>query len=200
MRYTTKIQKAIDLAAKAHQGQKRKGIKVPYVTHPYAAAIIVSQYTDDEDILTAALLHDLLEDTNVTRTRLEREFGASVARMVNDVTEEPHLKASGMSWKERKDHCLEKLKQAPPDSLMIASADKIQNLHSMCEAFDLMGLDLWKIFKTGPEPKLGYYGRVCLVARQKLANGIVDEFQEALERAAEKTAPHFTLPEDLAAD
>ena len=58
----TLLDKAIIFATKAHSGAKRKGTNVPYIVHPIEAAAIVSAMTDDQEIIAAAVLHDVLED------------------------------------------------------------------------------------------------------------------------------------------
>ena len=56
------VEEARSFAEKAHEGQFRKGTKRPYIVHPLEVAKIVSTMTDDEEIISAALLHDTLED------------------------------------------------------------------------------------------------------------------------------------------
>lgn len=60
------IRKAAEFAAKAHEGAVRKGSRIPYIYHPMEAAVIVAQMTEDEEVIAAAYLHDVLEDTAVT--------------------------------------------------------------------------------------------------------------------------------------
>ena len=59
-------EKAVVFAAIAHQGARRKGSRIPYLSHPIEAAAIVSELTDDEELIAAAVLHDVVEDTPVT--------------------------------------------------------------------------------------------------------------------------------------
>lgn len=56
------INEAIEFAAKAHEGQLRKGTKKPYIVHPIEVSEIVSAMTDDEEVICAAVLHDTIED------------------------------------------------------------------------------------------------------------------------------------------
>jgi uridine kinase len=62
MKLTFKIQKALNLSAQKHCHQIRKSSRLPFVTHPVSVMIILSEYTEDENILVASLLHDTLED------------------------------------------------------------------------------------------------------------------------------------------
>ena len=65
MAETKKIHDAIIFAAKAHEGQRRKGTDIPYITHPFEVAQILMEAGCDETLIIAGLLHDTLEDTEV---------------------------------------------------------------------------------------------------------------------------------------
>jgi len=79
------VERAFDFSAAAHRGQFRKSGE-PYITHPLAVASILSQWRIDAEGLAAALLHDVMEDTSVTRLEIERIFGKPVAEMVDGVS------------------------------------------------------------------------------------------------------------------
>ncbi len=80
-----KITKAYHFSEKAHEGQKRRSGE-PYFIHPVTVAGILAELGMDTDSIVAGLLHDCLEDTSATYTTLEKEFGRSVADLVNGVT------------------------------------------------------------------------------------------------------------------
>jgi len=82
---TPKINKALDFAIKAHEGQKRKSGE-DYVIHPILVAVITSYFNDNEDVITAAILHDIVEDTNYTIWYIKDEFGREVANLVEGLT------------------------------------------------------------------------------------------------------------------
>ncbi len=79
------LERAFDVAAKAHAGQKRKSGD-PYITHPVAVASILAELGMTAPTLVAALLHDTVEDTAYTLDALEKEFGKEVAMLVDGVT------------------------------------------------------------------------------------------------------------------
>ena len=79
------IEKAYQLALKAHEGQMRKSGE-PYIHHPMAVATIVARQGLDEVTIAAALLHDAVEDTKIELSYLEEEFGSEVALIVDGVT------------------------------------------------------------------------------------------------------------------
>ena len=69
------IDRAIEFATKAHEGQFRKGTKRPYIVHPIEVGDIVSTMTKDEEVISAAILHDTIEDCEgVTKELLEALF------------------------------------------------------------------------------------------------------------------------------
>ena len=65
------IKEAAEFADRAHQGVFRKGTEIPYITHPMETAAIVTAFTDEPEMIAAALLHDVIEDAGVTREELE---------------------------------------------------------------------------------------------------------------------------------
>ncbi|MCB1633048.1 MAG: bifunctional (p)ppGpp synthetase/guanosine-3',5'-bis(diphosphate) 3'-pyrophosphohydrolase [Xanthomonadales bacterium] len=79
------IDKAFRIGAQAHQGQTRKSGE-PYITHPVAVARILADMHLDGETLVAAILHDTLEDTHLTKDEVEAEFGSTVADLVDGVT------------------------------------------------------------------------------------------------------------------
>ena len=79
------ILKAYDFARKAHLGQFRKSGE-PFVSHPLAVANILSSFKMDQDTISAALLHDVLEDTNSTKLGIKKEFNLNVANLVDGVS------------------------------------------------------------------------------------------------------------------
>ena len=77
-----RVRRAYEIGAHAHSGQTRKSGE-PYITHPVAVAGILVDLGVDAETIIAAILHDTLEDTLLSREELEREFGVAVAEMVD---------------------------------------------------------------------------------------------------------------------
>jgi len=80
------ISRAVQFADQAHDGQVRKFSGVPYIAHPMEVMQIVRGVCSDDDVLAAAVLHDVIEDCKVTYTDLVIEFNERVARLVYQVT------------------------------------------------------------------------------------------------------------------
>jgi (p)ppGpp synthase/HD superfamily hydrolase len=85
--YDPFIERAAQLAVRAHEGQLRKYVGGPYVRHPMAVARLVRRFTHDRAMLAAALLHDVAEDTAVALAEIEENFGKDVSSLVSDLTD-----------------------------------------------------------------------------------------------------------------
>ena len=81
----SQLQSAYQFSEQAHEGQFRQSGE-PYISHPLAVASILAQWHLDSQALTAALLHDVMEDTSVTKTEISRNFGKPVAELVDGVS------------------------------------------------------------------------------------------------------------------
>ena len=188
MNLTPKIQKAIIGASVLHKDQKRKGDGLPYIIHPYSVAFILSNYTDDEDVIVAGLLHDVLEDVpEYTKEDLKNDFGERVCKIVQEVSEDKDPNDSQekekISWQERKEKYIANLKTDSQEALLVSCADKIHNLKAMLAAYKNQGEELWKNFNAPKEKISWYYGEVLEVMKDKLKNEIVGELAETYEKA-----------------
>ncbi len=189
---TPKIQKAILRATQLHWDQKRKGDGYPYIIHPYSVAFIVSKYTNDEDTIVAAFLHDVLEDVKKEKYNDEQmveEFGQNVFEIVKGVSEDKDASITKLEekakWEERKIKYLEHLKHDSEGSLIICAADKIHNLQSMIDAYRIQGDKLFDKFNSPADKKLWFYGEVLKVLKAKLKNKIVEELELIYKEASD---------------
>jgi (p)ppGpp synthase/HD superfamily hydrolase len=137
--------KAINFAARAHERQKRKtDPDLPYIVHPAGVAVILTKVGANDETIAAGALHDVIEDCGVSKQKLEKEFGADVARMVNDITEQN----PDDSWHERKKEAIEHIKEMKHDSLLVKAADINHNLSSLMAAIDREGLTVLNRFNA----------------------------------------------------
>ena len=118
-----RIGKALDFATAAHDGQFRKSGE-PYITHPIHVAKILASYESDSDAIIAALLHDTVEDTDVTIEDVKREFGENVMQLVDGVT-----KLNKLSFNSREEQQIENIRKMllamAKDIRVIEAATKI---------------------------------------------------------------------------
>lgn len=147
------IDKAIEFATKAHEGQFRKGTDKPYIIHPKEVGDIVRTMTTDEEVISAAILHDTIEDCEgVTQRRLAQMFSERVARMVAQESED-----KSKSWMERKRATIEHLRTAPREVQMIGLADKLSNMRDIDRDYPQEGENLWKRFRMKDKDTIGWY-------------------------------------------
>lgn len=148
------IRKAAEFAAKVHEGKVRKGTRIPYVAHPYEAAVIVSGITKDPEVISAALLHDVIEDTDVTYEELRKEFGKRIADLVLAESED-----KSKTWKERKGATIERLKTAGREEKIICLGDKLSNLRSTAADRMRKGDEIWEKFRVTDKKEHEWYYR-----------------------------------------
>jgi (p)ppGpp synthase/HD superfamily hydrolase len=155
--YSSKLYDAIELAARAHHNQVRKGTEVPYIVHPLAVAGLLIRAGCPEHMVIAALLHDVVEDTAVTLAEIRSQFGRDVAELVLALSE-PDKKAV---WEDRKAHTIEYLeKQANDDVMLVALADKLDNIRAIREGLESGGERFWERFNRPREKQKWYYERL----------------------------------------
>ncbi len=151
---TSFLDKAINFAVKAHSGVERRGKGFPYIVHPLEAVAIVATITKDQEVLAAAALHDVIEDTKYTEEDIRKEFGDRVAKLVSsesDIVIEGKSEAD--SWQDRKRYAIDRLKKLDRDSKIVAIGDKLSNARAMLMDYRSLGEELWNKFHV-TDPKL----------------------------------------------
>jgi len=142
-----RINKAVAFAMTAHREQYRKVGDIPYIWHPVEVANICMQMTHDEDVIIAGLLHDTVEDTDVTIEDIEREFGPRVREFVGSETEDKHPELPpSNSWLQRKRESVLDLLDAPLEAKIVWLADKVSNMRSFHNMYIEMGDRMWENF------------------------------------------------------
>ena len=147
-----RIEEAIEVAAQAHNGQYRKGTHTPYISHPYAVGLILMSEGCSEEVIIAGILHDTVEDTDLTLDCIKRSFGQSIAEIVDGCSEDKSLR-----WRERKTDRIEALKTASTEVCLVTSADKLHNLRTVISEYDEIGDVVWERFHGGIEAQAWYY-------------------------------------------
>ena len=147
------INKAIEFATKAHEGQLRKGTKRPYIVHPIEVGDIVSTMTRDEEVISAAVLHDTIEDCEgITKELLAREFSERVADIVVQESED-----KSRTWMERKSATITHIRTAPREVQMVALADKLSNMRDINRDYPVVGEELWNRFRMKNKEIIVWY-------------------------------------------
>ena len=166
------VSKALIFAAEHHQYQHRKGTKIPYMTHLLNVCKIVAENNCSDEVLAAALLHDVVEDTEVTIEQVEEIFGKQVAEIVRGATELDKLEKKVIekesSWLERKKHTIHFLQhEASTDQLLVSAADKLDNLRSIVYDYNKFGEKLWSRFNASKEQQSWYYTSIATILMDK---------------------------------
>ena len=144
---TSLFDRAVNFAVKAHSGTERRGKGFPYIIHLMEAVEIVATITPDQELLSAAMLHDTVEDTPVTVEDLRKEFGDRVASIVeaeSDVHNEGESEHE--SWHRRKQEAIDRLTAAPMEAKIVALGDKLSNMRAIARDYAQIGDGLWKLF------------------------------------------------------
>lgn len=184
--YSYRVEQAIKAACVLHQDQLRKGlVQIPYIAHLIGALMIVRDYTTDEDILVATLLHDTLEDSDYTPEEMKDDFGETVTEIVLSVTEPQYRDDEKLVWQEKKDAYVKQLKKASEASLMVAAADKIHNFRSMVDEYHGDRERFKRDFGNNGEQRLEFYQSISNILNSRLRNDIVHEFNHTFKEFKE---------------
>lgn len=166
---------ALKIAWDVHKNQKRKGSNAPYIIHPIEVAVILLENGADEDLITAGLLHDTLEDITSGRAELlkliKANFSKRVVNIVLAVSEQEKISINRTltrsekinTWRVRKQESIDKLKISDLDVKMLSCADKLSNVRSMIEDYKMMKDNLWTMFNAGYDDQKWYYTEILKV-------------------------------------
>ena len=159
------IYKVIKVTTLAHDGQRRKGSDMPYIVHPIECGFITSEITDNADIIAAAILHDTLEDTDLTYEYLAKEFDHNIADMVKALSENKRKELSSLvTWEERKKESIKHYKKLDQGTKIILLVDELSNLRSLDEDYKSLGEEVWKKFNMNKKERHAwYYGEIIKI-------------------------------------
>ncbi|HEY6550941.1 MAG TPA: HD domain-containing protein [Solirubrobacterales bacterium] len=130
------VRDALETARRAHAGQLRRGSDGhPYIDHPVAVAEILVKHRHRDEVLAAALLHDVVEKSDIGIDEVHQRFGDVVANLVEALTEDETI----ADYEERKDEHRQRVAAADPAALAIFAADKLTNVAMLREAYALIG-------------------------------------------------------------
>ncbi len=150
-------EKAKKFAINAHRGQIRKSDPdKPMIIHPISVGNLLDEYGFDDNVISAGFLHDVVEDTDYTIEDINKEFGEDIARLVMCATE-PNKK---LSWEERKQDTIDRVKKYSLREKLVICADKINNLEDLMILFQKSGNRDFSAFKRGEDKQKWYYTSV----------------------------------------
>lgn len=177
------IDKALKIARLAHKGQLRKASKIPYILHPMEAGVIAASLSIknnkvDEDLVAAAILHDVIEDTELTYQDLSNNFNKKVISLIKLQSEN-----KSKTWQERKEGTIELLKNNKDINFEIVTlADKLSNLRAIYRDYQILGDDLWERFNVNEKTRhQWYYSAIAENIKQLKDTREYKEYRELLE-------------------
>lgn len=130
------VKDALEVARRAHAGQLRRGSDgLPYIDHPLAVAELLVKHRFGDEVLAAALLHDVVENSEIEIDEIRERFGEIVADLVAAMTEDETIPL----YEDRKEEHRQRVAEADPAALAIFAADKLTNVAMLREAYALIG-------------------------------------------------------------
>lgn len=186
------ISEALTTASEAHAGQIRNGAGgMPYIEHPVAVTELLAEHGwTDEEVLAAALLHDVVEKSETTVAELDEQFGALVAALVATLSDDESI----TSYRERKDEHRSRVVAADGAALAIYGADKLTNVRALRAAYAEQGEAVGEEFKAPLDVKFEIWQDDLRMLRAEAAElAFLDELEEELTRLREDraaAAPH----------
>jgi (p)ppGpp synthase/HD superfamily hydrolase len=153
---------AMAFALEAHGTQKRKGTKIPYVSHVIRVCGLVLEYGGDARQAAAGLLHDTIEDCDVTEAELRARFGADVAKMVRALSDvlEGDTARKKSPWLKRKQAYVVHLARVPRRVRLVSACDKLDNLRALVDDVAAQGTRTLRRFSGTPRQIRWYYEEV----------------------------------------
>lgn len=174
------IARAMEYAAQHHRGGTRKGGDVPYIVHPFEVAMILKENAFEDRVVAAGLLHDLLEDTEVTKADLREKFGEEILKLVLSASEK--LKGrEERSWDIRKRQTIKYLEEeANFINKAVACADKLSNARSILRDFEDQPQNFWQRFSAPKAKQKWYYESLVKSLRELKGLKMYKEFKEVV--------------------
>lgn len=174
------VRAALEKARSAHAGQVRNGSGgMPYVEHPMAVAARLDEHGYGEEVLAAALLHDVVEDSDTSLDEVREEFGDEVAGLVGALTDDESIDP----YRERKAEHRERVRAAPAEALAIYGSDKLTNVRALRAAYEAEGDAVRDEFKVPIELKTEIWEADWDLLREKAPElPFLDELDEELSR------------------
>lgn len=180
------INRAIEFATVCHSNQTRKGTKIPYILHCLEAGTIAANLTNkdgsvDSDIVSAAILHDTIEDAFVSYDSIKEVFNENIANLVQSQSED-----KSKIWLDRKKDTIKFLKTNKSKGVEIATlADKLSNMRSIFKDYEVDKERLWDKFNAGKESQHWYYNSIAESLSQVKETNEYREYKDLIKKTFE---------------
>lgn len=171
------LETAACIAVAAHKEQVRKTDSTPYVVHPFMVAFTLKSHNFSSEVIAAALVHDVLEDTDVTEAILRGKLGDEVTDIVVAVTEDKDL-----AWHDRKKKYIGSVQNGSENVKAVSIADKIHNLESLLDGYAQQGPALWEKFSKGKKEKLWFEHELLKMFQETWDHPLVAEYEALVKK------------------
>ena len=179
------VSEAIAFATKAHDGMRRRKSEAPYILHPMEVAVIVGTMTENQEVIAAGVLHDVVEDAGISIEEIGEKFGARVMELVASETENKCEELPPEdTWQIRKEESLEKLRATDDiEILMLWIGDKLSNIRTIYRDYLVEGDALWNKFHQSDITVQAWYYRSIMKYTERLSNTLAwEEYRTLVEK------------------
>jgi (p)ppGpp synthase/HD superfamily hydrolase len=174
------IARALATAREAHAGQTRNGSGgLPYIEHPRMVAATLANYGYGDTTLAAALLHDVVEDSDTTVDELRAEFGDEIADLVAALSDDESIE----SYRDRKNEHRQRVAAVDGDAVAIYAADKLTNMTTLHGAIEAEGMSVADEYKVPLTLKLEVWeADAAMLATTEPGLALLDPLAAAISR------------------
>ena len=179
------VSEAIAFSTEAHDGMRRRKSDAPYILHPLEVGVIVGTMTDDQEVIAAGVLHDVVEDAGITIDQIGEKFGERVMTLVASETENKREDLPPeQTWRVRKEETLEVLRSTDDVAVMIMwLGDKLSNIRAIYRDFVVEGKAVWDKFHQTDVKAQAWYYRSVLKYTERLSDTLAwNEYKTLVER------------------
>ena len=166
------VSEAIAFATMAHDGMRRRKGDSPYILHPMEVGTIIGTMTDDQEVIAAGVLHDVVEDAGISIEEIGVRFGARVKELVASETENKREELPPEdTWQIRKEETLENLKTTDDIAvLMLWIGDKLSNIRAIYRDYLIEGNAVWNKFHQSDVNVQAWYYRSIMKYTERLSD------------------------------
>jgi (p)ppGpp synthase/HD superfamily hydrolase len=177
MIFNPKLDLAIKFATKAHKNQFRKTDKdTPYIYHPISVGMILKNAGFSDDVVIAGILHDVIEDSDVTKEEVTEMFGEDICSIVLSVSEDKRD-----SWEKRKADYEENVINGKIETKAVAVADKLHNIYNIIDILK-GGHELGDFFKKDTNTTIDKYIKFTDALSFVWTHPLVDDLKVATKK------------------
>ena len=179
------VSEAIVFSTMAHDGMRRRKSDAPYILHPMEVCAIVGTMTDDQEVIAASILHDVVEDAGISIEEIGKKFGKRVMELVASETENKREDLPPEeTWRVRKEESLEKLRATDDIAvLMLWIGDKLSNVRSIYRDFLVEGNAIWDNFHQSDISVQAWYYRSIMNYTERLSHTLAwNEYKMLVEK------------------